>query len=192
MEFPRGRLRTNSFWRPFGSLLLFAIPGDSLSGIPLCFPPLGFTLIVSSLGTQFSPLWGKTEFLANKNIKVNPNGGKQGGIPEMESSGIANNKSDPNGRQKELVPRRPRRNSNKNPSGSNSAVPAKAKGNPQRESPFEFYIQVQSEWAPKGNKFLSACKNFLCTVGFLRRAKSEQKGNHSEALAREICSSGIS
>ena len=29
---------------------------------------------------------------------------------------------------------------------------------------------------PKGNKFLSACRNFLCTVGFLRRCKSEQKG----------------
>ena len=46
LEFPRGRLGTNSVWRPFGSLLLFAIPGDSFSGIPPCFPPLGFTLIV--------------------------------------------------------------------------------------------------------------------------------------------------
>ena len=44
------------------------------------------------------------EFLANETIKVNPNGGKQGGIPEKESPGIMNNKSDPNGRQKELVP----------------------------------------------------------------------------------------
>ena len=77
-------------------------------------------------------LRGKTEFLANETIKVNPNRGKQGGIPEKESTGIANNKSDPNGRQKELVPRHPRGNSNKNPSGSNSAVPAKAKGNPRR------------------------------------------------------------
>ena len=54
-----------------------------------------------------NPLWGKTEFLANKTVKVNPNEGKQGGIPKKESLGIANNKSDPNGRQKELVPRRP-------------------------------------------------------------------------------------
>ena len=69
------------------------------------------------------------EFLANKTIKVNPNGGKQGGIPEKESPGIANNKSDPNGRQTELVPRRPRGNFNKDPNGSNSAVPAKAKRN---------------------------------------------------------------
>ena len=70
-----------------------------------------------------NPLRGKNEFLANETIKVNPNGGNQGGIPEKESTGIANNKSDPNGRQKELVPRRPRGNSNKNPRGSNYAVP---------------------------------------------------------------------
>ena len=46
------------------------------------------------------------EFLANETIKVNPNGGKQVGIPEKESLGIANPKSDPNGRQNKLVPRR--------------------------------------------------------------------------------------
>ena len=85
-----------------------------------------------------NPLRGKTEFLANRTIKVNPKGGKQGGIPKKESPGIANKKIDPNGRQKELVLRRPRGNSNKNPSRSNSAVPAKAKGNPRRESSFEF------------------------------------------------------
>ena len=84
-----------------------------------------------------NPLLGKTEFLANKNIKVNPNGGKQGGIPDKEYPGIANNKSDPNGRQKELVPSRLRGNSNKNPSGSKFVVPAKAKGNPRKESPFK-------------------------------------------------------
>ena len=139
-----------------------------------------------------NPLRGKMDFLANETIKVNPNGGKQGIIPEKESPGIANKKSDPNGIQKELVPRRPQGNSNKNPSGSNSVVPTKSKGNHRREFPFEFYAQVQSEWAPKGNKFLSACRNFLCTVGFLCRAESEQKGNHSEVSTRAICSSGIS
>ena len=45
-EFSRRRLGTNSFWCPFRSLLLFAIPGDSFLGIPPCFPPLGFILIV--------------------------------------------------------------------------------------------------------------------------------------------------
>ena len=105
-----------------------------------------------------NPLRGITEFLANETVKVNPNGGKQGGIPKEESPGIANNKSDPNGRQKELVPRRPWGNSNKNPSGTNSAVPAEAKGNHRREIPFEFYAQVRSERAQKGNKFLSACR----------------------------------
>ena len=82
-----------------------------------------------------NPLRGKPEFLANENIKVNPNEGKQGRIPKKESPGIANYKSDPNRRQKELVLRRPQGNSNKNLSRSNSVVPAKTKralpkGNP--------------------------------------------------------------
>ena len=51
---------------------------------------------------------GGTWVPSEQTIKVNPNGGKQGGIPEKESPGIANNKSDPNGRQKELIPRCPR------------------------------------------------------------------------------------
>ena len=82
-----------------------------------------------------NPLRGKREFLANETVKVNPNGGKQGEIPKKESPGIANNKSDPNGCQKELVPRRPWGNSNKNPSGSNSAVQAETKGDPRRVNP---------------------------------------------------------
>ena len=55
-----------------------------------------------------NPIRRETEFLANKTLKVNPNGGKQGGITEKGSPGIRNNKSDMNGLQKELVPRRPR------------------------------------------------------------------------------------
>ena len=67
LEFPRGRLGTNFVWRPFGSLLGFAIPGDSFSGIPPCFPPLGFTLIVCSRGTTFPPLvvYCSSPFLGN-------------------------------------------------------------------------------------------------------------------------------
>ena len=44
-------------------------------------------------------------------IRVNPNGGKQGGIPEKESPGIENPKSDPSLRQTELIPRCQRDNS---------------------------------------------------------------------------------
>ena len=40
-----------------------------------------------------NPLQGKTDFLANETVKVNPNGGKQGGIPKKESPGIADNKA---------------------------------------------------------------------------------------------------
>ena len=85
-----------------------------------------------------NPQQGKNEFLANETIKVNPNRVKQGGIPNKESLRISNNKIDPNKRQTELVPRRPRGNSNKDPSGSNSKVPAQAKRNPRRESPLSF------------------------------------------------------
>ena len=46
-----------------------------------------------------NPLRGKTEFLATETIKVNPNGGKQRGTHKKEYPGIANNKSDPNGRK---------------------------------------------------------------------------------------------
>ena len=74
----------------------------------------------------------------NETIRVNPNGGKQGGTPKKEYPGIANPKSDPNGRQTKLVPRRPWGNSNNDPSGSNSELPAKAKRNPRRESPLSF------------------------------------------------------
>ena len=44
-----------------------------------------------------NPQRRKTEFLANKTVQVNPNGGKQGGIPKKESPGIVKNKSDLNG-----------------------------------------------------------------------------------------------
>ena len=95
-----------------------------------------------------NPLRGKTEFLANETAKVNPNVIKQGGIPKKESPGIVNNKSDPNGRQKELVPRRPRGNSNKNPSGSNSAVSAEAKGNPRRK----YHLNFMPKYNQSGHK----------------------------------------
>ena len=91
-----------------------------------------------------------------RTIKVNPNGRKQGGIPEKESLGIANPKGDPNGRQTELVPRRPQENSNEDPTGSNSEAPAKAKRTALKGISFEFHAQVQSEQAPKGNKLLGA------------------------------------
>ena len=94
-------------------------------------------------------------------IKLNPNGEKQGGIPEKESPGIANTKGDPNGRQTELVPRRPQENFNDDPSGSNSEALAKAKRNPQNGISFEFHAQVRSKRAPKGNKFLGAWRKFF-------------------------------
>ena len=58
LEFSRWNLGINSVWRQLGSPLVFAIPRDSLSGIPQFFPPLGFDLIIRSCGTTFSPVGG--------------------------------------------------------------------------------------------------------------------------------------
>ena len=82
--------------------------------------------------------------------------GKQGGIPWKESLGIANPKGDPNGRQTELVLRRPRENPEEDPSRNNSEAPAKAKRNPRKGISFDFHAQVQSKQAPKGHKLLGA------------------------------------
>ena len=102
------------------------------------------------------PPTGENLVPCKRNIEVNPNGRKQGGINKKESPGIANPKSDPNRRKTKLVPRRPWGNSNKDPSGSNSEAPAKTKRNTRKVISFEFHAQVQSERAPKGNKFLGA------------------------------------
>ena len=106
------------------------------------------------------PPTGENIVPREQKIKVNPNGGKQGGIPEKESPGIANTKSDPNGRQTKLVPRRPWGNSNKYPNGSNSEAPAKAKRDPRKGISFEFHAQVRSDRAPKGNTFLGSWRFF--------------------------------
>ena len=85
------------------------------------------------------PPIGENVVPCEQTIRVNPNRGKQGGIPEKESRGIANPKVDPNGRQTELVPRRPRGNSNEDPSGRQKEViprhQRKHKGIHKRESP---------------------------------------------------------
>ena len=75
------------------------------------------------------PPTGENVVPRERTIKVNTNRGKQGGLPEKESTGIVNPKSDQNGRETELVPRRLQENFNKDPSGSNYEAPAKAKRN---------------------------------------------------------------
>ena len=78
------------------------------------------------------PTTGENVVPRERTIKVNPNGGKQGRIPEKESPRIANPKSDPNGRQTGLVLRCPRENSNEDPSGVHSESLAKTKKNLQK------------------------------------------------------------
>ena len=73
-------------------------------------------------------------------IRVNPNGGKQGGIPEKESPGIANPKGYPSWRQTELIPKCQRENSNEDPSWRQKELIPRC----QRENfaPTEFEIQI--------------------------------------------------
>ena len=58
LELSRWHLRVNTVWRQLGSPLGFAVPRDSVSGITPCFPMLGFTLLICSWGTKFSPVGG--------------------------------------------------------------------------------------------------------------------------------------
>ena len=110
-------------------------------------------------------------------IKLKPNGVKQGGTPEAKSPGIANPKGDPNGRQTELVPRRPRENSNEDPSISNSEAPEKPERNPRKGISFEFHSQVRFERAPKGNKFLGAQRKISTqsTISTWNRVRAKRK-----------------
>ena len=58
LKLSRWHLVINYVWRQLGSPLGFSIPVYSFSGIPPCFPPLGFTLNIRSCGTTFSPVRG--------------------------------------------------------------------------------------------------------------------------------------
>ena len=84
------------------------------------------------------PPTGENVVPCERKIKVNPNRGKQGGIPKKESPGIANPKGNPSGRRTELVPRCPRENSCKDPSWrQKELIPRhqkKQRGIPEKES----------------------------------------------------------
>ena len=85
--------------------------------------------------------------------RVNPNGGKQAGIPEMESPGIANPKDDPSWRQTELILRCQRDNSNEDLSlRQKELIPRyqrKQRGIPERESPGIFIPKGDPSWRKK-------------------------------------------
>ena len=55
-NFPAGTSELFLLLRQLGSPLGFAIPGDSFSEIPPCFPPSGFILLICSWGTTFTLL----------------------------------------------------------------------------------------------------------------------------------------
>ena len=57
-NFPAGTSELIPFGASLDILWEFAIPGDSFSRIPPCFPLLGFTLIIHLRGTTFSPVGG--------------------------------------------------------------------------------------------------------------------------------------
>ena len=56
LELSRWHLGINSFWRQLGSSLGLGILGYSFSGIPICFPPLEFHLIIRLWETKYFPV----------------------------------------------------------------------------------------------------------------------------------------
>ena len=58
LEFSCGNLGINSVWHQLGSPMGFSIPGDSFSGIPPCFPPVGVYSDYSFVGDYIFPRWG--------------------------------------------------------------------------------------------------------------------------------------
>ena len=56
LVFSHWHLGINSFWRQLGSPLGFGIPGYSFLGISLCFPPLGFTILIRLWVTIYFPV----------------------------------------------------------------------------------------------------------------------------------------
>ena len=99
------------------------------------------------------PPTGENVVPRERTIRVNPNRGKQGGIPKKESPGIANHKGDPGGRQMELVPRFPRENYKKDLSWrQNELIPKhqrKQRGIPETESPGIFILKYNPSWRQK-------------------------------------------
>ena len=73
LEFSCGHLENNSFWRQLGSPLGFVIPGDSFSGIPPCFPLMGFTLLICLRGITWSPIEGLLFFYFLGELNQSPN-----------------------------------------------------------------------------------------------------------------------
>ena len=91
--------------------------------------------------------------LCERATRVNPNRGKQGGIPKKESPEIENPKSDLSWRQTELVMRCPRENSNEDPIWRQKALiprhQRKRRGIPEKESPGIFTPKYDPSWRQK-------------------------------------------
>ena len=98
---------------------------------------------------------------------VNPNGGKQGGTTERESTGIEKPKGDPSWLQKELITRCQRDNSNKDPSWhQKELIPRRQKkqrGIHEKESPGIFIPKGDPSWRQK--ELITRCQreNFVPT-----------------------------
>ena len=99
------------------------------------------------------PPTGENVVTHEQTIRVNPNGGKQGGIPEKESPGIANPKGDPIWRLTELVLRCLQENSNEDPSWRQKELitrhQRKRTGIPKKESPGIFTPKYDPSWRKK-------------------------------------------
>ena len=107
-------------------------------------------------------------------IRVNPNRGKQGGIQEKESPGIANPKGDPSWRQMELIPMCHRYNSNKDSSWLQKELilrrQRKQRWIPKKESRGILIPKGDPSWLQKEVNSQVPAGQFLRSVKFLRRS----------------------
>ena len=157
------------------------------------FPHWGFIILLLSLVTTSITKWYIASVPLEWISRVNPNGGIRGWIPEKEFPGIANSKGDPSGRQKELILRCPRENSNDNLSWRQKELflrrQRKQRGTPKKESLVIFIPKGDLSWHQKEINSEMHEGKFLCIVQFLCRSKLMQKGIHFKALAGEFCAS---
>ena len=126
--------------------------------------------------------------------RVNPNRGKQGGIPEKKSLGIANPKGYPSWCQTELIPRCQRENSNEDPSWcQKELIPRcqrKKRGKPEKESPGIFITKGYQSWRQKEINSKVPTRQFLHSVQIVCTTDLKPKGKNSEVPAGDFRANG--
>ena len=146
----RSRVRLLSIVNQMKSLIIISIKLKYSHPTKYFLWNLWYQWVVSAIHDEkCKPPTGENLVLHERINRVNPNGGKQGEIPEKESPGIANPEGNPSWHQTELILRCQRENSNKDLNWrQNELIPRrqrKRKGIPEKEYPeFSFLMEIQA------------------------------------------------